>query len=1145
MKKKILKFMVIAIACCITLKAKAAYNGGGGYSYSGAIGSQSECVYQCFNGDYFFIQARLYYVDASNHIKDSSKEISWSNPIDSKGTCGGTFFFASGKSRDYLINDMKVNEACVWDNMEGQTADGATWNDSLIDDSDRYAKASKILRAYFGDDDNKGENKVYTPNDNLKKYLNYVTTSAGKTDTSESYASVMTKESIIANRDAKNIKDGAAKGYRLIIEPVLVYIRPQNLLLTPKQAANYSYNGVTGVNFNSSGSRPLTGLDKKGKKTAQAQYLYTDFADVGIDYGSYDWCANLSGDASGVAKLGDWNNGCGMNIIDVGKFVKTKKCYKKNTKIVSGNISCNNVYDKNVNASFTETYDEKKTCDKTDSKNDYTKYGKKIAKTDNCKLYCKEQADISLPGGISSPIVYNESFANTGIYFAWPVRYQQKTGMKMYMTSRLKCTVVQTEGKKCTETDIKKLIESGTSNITDTNGKTYSFSAKLVAGTNKKINGNLEIDKSYNKTGYKIDVKKPKKLNINSKGILGNITLSKTVYFKIPSKKNRYFNKTNGAVTDSVIGATDLNGKKARNDAIFDRKEGVVSLQESDFNLENKTEIKDLEITNIELGSSNIFGSTIKNTYKCSYLLQPSCKCPAGTVAEGTDLYEHLTEGKSCLELQETYCNECKCPPNTYYDGTDLTKYASGQKMTSKVCTTLQNDHCYSNFCFKPDGTKVDISDCMNNYVKEGKTIGQASALCLAEKCPDTSKKCPQADQTEWDKCMEIEKKNNEVNSYATCYKNLCENNICEKIKDDKDGQTKWDECIDGNEEKNYSSCYKKYCEEDDESPCPQLKDKKEEQKKWKACVGDAKETDKKYKDCYATYCKPACDKVPPTIWETCLVTEGKSYDTCYQEYCPHRNCKECKYSCKKKNGDQEEIIDITDCIDEKQWKYGMKFAEAKAACSFEKCENNPNKSCKGPCTWRKEKNKYVQYCEVDKKGNGGKVCLEYKIYCPDKKCLKPSNIVYRTVDLNNPFPGNNGGVTKAFSNTGTAGRYPHENWYYTESVRNKILNARGVSGDKLYTEKTPLYTIVLTHDDILKIRDYNKTHAYNDFELDCKNQNDTAACISLLLHNSNNSENDLRLHLYELIDRSNSIANCYNMNLDEAGFNACYNEDN
>lgn len=121
----------------------------------------------------------------------------------------------------------------------------------------------------------------------------------------------------------------------------------------------------------------------------------------------------------------------------------------------------------------------------------------------------------------------------------------------------------------------------------------------------------------------------------------------------------------------------------------------------------------------------------------------------------------------------------------------------------------------------------------------------------------------------------------------------------------------------------------------------------------------------------------------------------------------------------------------------------------------------------------------------------------------------KGKKIIYRTISLSNPFPSYDSDETVTQSNLKVGmfnddikGRYPGMNWNSTITVKNKILNNRGVDGDKVYT-KTPLYTFKLDAKVIKNIRDYNKKRKYTDFKLNCK-MNHAAACVSTeFVHNT------------------------------------------
>ena len=145
----------------------------------------------------------------------------------------------------------------------------------------------------------------------------------------------------------------------------------------------------------------------------------------------------------------------------------------------------------------------------------------------------------------------------------------------------------------------------------------------------------------------------------------------------------------------------------------------------------------------------------------------------------------------------------------------------------------------------------------------------------------------------------------------------------------------------------------------------------------------------------------------------------------------------------------------------------------------------------------------------VSVKINQGKDLNSAKEACNVYCNSKGKKIIYRTISLSNPFPSYDSDETViqknlkvGMFNDDIKGRYPGMNWNSTITVKNKILNNRGVDGDKVYT-KTPLYTFKLDAKVIKNIRDYNKKRKYTDFKLNCK-MNHAAACVSTeFVHNT------------------------------------------
>lgn len=106
--------------------------------------------------------------------------------------------------------------------------------------------------------------------------------------------------------------------------------------------------------------------------------------------------------------------------------------------------------------------------------------------------------------------------------------------------------------------------------------------------------------------------------------------------------------------------------------------------------------------------------------------------------------------------------------------------------------------------------------------------------------------------------------------------------------------------------------------------------------------------------------------------------------------------------------------------------------------------------------------------------------------YCEFKTKTENKNIdvVFRVISLTNPFPARDGTT-----------RMPAKNWLttydnnvstYIENNRNVKSENKDASAEAIY-QKEPLYTITLTPSTMVKIREYNKSHTYTDFDMTCE----------------------------------------------------------
>ncbi len=196
-------------------------------------------------------------------------------------------------------------------------------------------------------------------------------------------------------------------------------------------------------------------------------------------------------------------------------------------------------------------------------------------------------------------------------------------------------------------------------------------------------------------------------------------------------------------------------------------------------------------------------------------------------------------------------------------------------------------------------------------------------------------------------------------------------------------------------------------------------------------------------------YCDSSYCPNDPTMDISACVLGGKSYSWCASKFCTTKK----KYECPSNTPNA--YMDITPCV---QTKVAQGYSTEGA----------------------------IQVCE--------------SVVCPAG--LK---IIYRTIDLANPFPAKDkehefSALSTGMFNYNVKGRYPGTNWNSKLLVSKEILNNRGVKADDLYAKNvTPLYTITLDPKAIGKIRQYNKQqkqndNGYGDFTLDCTNG---SSCIS------------------------------------------------
>lgn len=703
--KKIGKILLV-IACFFTLSlvVKADEIGGGGAGRGGGAGTVS-CKgnnVQCNNnkiGPYF--KVTLYYIQQGSP---------WEQIGDSYFIAGSDAYAdalsAYNVSRDHIIVISTV----------GTDATSKT----------RFKDGSKAIRCYYDlattsgnacsdaedgiyrGSDNSDMNKL--PNANLVDLLRKFT---GRQD----YASVLTKESVVINRE-----NAATYGYRIIIEPVFLFFnnKKPSFAATPRQLAfekqgNSSYS-IQGQSY------PVTrDFPNSSTKPTMLQALFTDYNDVGIANPggeSHKWsdiestCSNMS------YKNVSNTNGCGMNILDVGKYIKPKKCYKR---VQNGNIECKNI-DSINSGTFTERYQEVQCDGLNDSEKTNSQYGKQIAKSGKCILYGTERGDVYLPGGIStSNTTYAVNSKHT--YFAWPST-NENTGMPAIIRNTVAFKLVNTGGSgACSEAEINDLTAAAKNAM-----EKSTFELKLTGGDFQPINGELLTAKKDPLIGN---------VNISTSSFTGNVSsefsLSKRAYMIIPENRNRIFNTITGNVSDGTV-ANELLGER-------DRKQGVVSLA-VDSTLGKKWELK---LSGLRFGVNGDIKPEVDH-YVCEITTHEPCFCPSKYVQKNLD--EMVAEGRTCTQAQTAAIEAGECDEfcESKYNGSKVKitdcvideMYKNGNDLNKAIEACIdKTDECkLKKYCQTSAGVEIpekQYEDCIDSI--SGKTRAEKELICDDKLC--------------------------------------------------------------------------------------------------------------------------------------------------------------------------------------------------------------------------------------------------------------------------------------------------------------------------------------------------------------------------------------------------------------------------
>lgn len=125
---------------------------------------------------------------------------------------------------------------------------------------------------------------------------------------------------------------------------------------------------------------------------------------------------------------------------------------------------------------------------------------------------------------------------------------------------------------------------------------------------------------------------------------------------------------------------------------------------------------------------------------------------------------------------------------------------------------------------------------------------------------------------------------------------------------------------------------------------------------------------------------------------------------------------------------------------------------------------------------------------------------------------IKDYELVFRPISLSNPFPGSNG-----------KGRTPNSKVWDTDKIDTYIKNRQDT-----YTKK-PLYSVTLTPSQIQNIREYNRTHKYDNFDLKCVGSKTGTACYSSFIRTYLNTNKSICANTNDQSEKSFNSCADYN----------------
>lgn len=355
----------------------------------------------------------------------------------------------------------------------------------------------------------------------------------------------------------------------------------------------------------------------------------------------------------------------------------------------------------------------------------------------------------------------------------------------------------------------------------------------------------------------------------------------------------------------------------------------------------------------------------------------------------------------------------CDCPPYTLREGETLDEEVA--KNPDMSCAELQEEYCGKVACIDDKGVQHDITSCVQEQEKKGLSYKEAYDKCSDEVCyPNDKYYCLKNNG-------DIYLKNNKPVELKTCMDEYV-----------KQGMSK---------EYAYNACFEEKC-----NICYTREGKT-------ADIEDCMKLYKNYNICESLYCPNT-----PCPGGKCI------------NYCKDVKADKCKWSITSKKDTKITLGYKCDDSDKGINEF-CNWVNIQCPGGNEKMEE-PENCVSG-------KLGYENFAEVIKALNSGKITASdvsnaftkcESTVCPGTKKL--NKIIYRTIDLKDPFPGKKGNSRK-----------PGYNWNSKIRIEREILKGRGTNDYDIY-KKEPLMVITLDSKAIKQIKEYNKNNEYSDFKL-------------------------------------------------------------